>query len=215
LRDPGTHVGSSKEIKTMSTNVGFPEARRVLRHELEAIRGRWVWLLVLGIILVVVGTFAIGAPLIASLATALTIGALLLAGGIAQLVGAFWTRDWSAFFLILLLGLLYLVVGLLFLRAPGEALLALTLLLACSLIVSGIFRIIGSLMHRFPNWGWILASGVLNLVLGVLIWQQWPASAIWVIGLFVGIDMIFNGWTWIMLALRLKTLPNLRSTTSI
>jgi uncharacterized membrane protein HdeD (DUF308 family) len=192
----------------MSAGADMRDIRWVLRHELEAIRGQWIWLMILGFVLVVVGTLAIGAPLIASLATALTIGALLLMGGIAQLVGAFWTRAWSGFFLILLLGLLYVVVGLLFLRAPGEALLALTLLLACSLIVSGVFRIIGSLMHRFPNWGWIFAGGVLNLVLGVMIWQHWPASAIWVIGLFVGIDMIFNGWTWIMLALRLKALPS-------
>jgi uncharacterized membrane protein HdeD (DUF308 family) len=136
-------------------------------------------------------------------------------GGIAQLVGAFWTRDWSAFFLILLLGLLYVVVGVLFSRAPGEALLALVLLLACSLIVSGIFRIIGAILHQFPNWGWIFVGGILNLVLGIMIWQQWPVAAFWVIGLFVGIDMIFNGWTWIMLALRLKTLPSLQSTVPV
>ena len=69
------------------------------------------------------------------------------------------------------------------------------------------FRIVGSLVERFPHWGWIFAGGVLNLVLGLMIWQQWPVSGFWVIGLFVGIDMIFNGWTWIMLALRLKQLP--------
>ncbi len=199
----------------MSTGAEIGPIRRAFRHELEAIRGEWIWLLILGIVLVVVGILAIGAPLIASLATALTIGVLLIMGGVAQLVGAFWTREWSGFFLILLMGVLYVVVGLLFLRAPGEALLALTLLLACSLIVSGVFRIIGSLMHRFPNWGWVLVGGILNLVLGILIWQQWPASAIWVIGLFVGIDMIFSGWTWIMLALRLKTLPSFRSAAAV
>jgi uncharacterized membrane protein HdeD (DUF308 family) len=191
----------------MSTASDLRDVRRVLRHELEVIRGRWVWLLALGIILVVVGTLAIGAPFVASLATALTLGVLLVAGGIAQLVGAFWTRDWSGFFLMLLMGLLYVVVGLLFLNRPVSALEALTLLLACSLIVSGVFRIVGSLLHRFPHWGWIFFGGVLNLVLGLMIWQQWPVSGFWVIGLFVGIDMIFNGWTWIMLALQLKKLP--------
>jgi len=198
----------------MSTDTDPPEIRRVLRHELVAIRGQWVWLLALGLILAVVGTLAIGAPFIASLATALTIGALLLAGGVAQCVGAFWTRDWSGFFLMLLMGVLYIVIGLLFLNRPVSALEALTLLLACSLMVSGVFRIAGSLMHRFPHWGWIFFGGVLNLVLGVMIWQQWPFSGFWVIGLFVGIDMIFSGWTWIMLALRLKKLPGPRTTTT-
>jgi uncharacterized membrane protein HdeD (DUF308 family) len=191
----------------MSTPAEFPEIRRTFRHELEAIRGQWVWLMALGIVLIVVGTLAIGAPLHASLATALTIGALLLVGGSAQLVGSFWTRDWSGFFLMFLMGVLYIVVGLLFLEQPISALEALTLLLACALIVSGIFRIVGSLMSRFPQWGWVFVGGVINLLLGILIWRQWPVTGLWVIGLFVGIDMIFNGWTWVMLALRLKSLP--------
>jgi uncharacterized membrane protein HdeD (DUF308 family) len=111
---------------------------------------------------------------------------------------------------MLLMGLLYVVVGFLFLNRPVSALEALTLLLACALIVGGIFRIIGSLMYRFPHWGWICMGGVLNLILGLLIWGIWeqsPFQSLWVIGLFVGIDMIFNGCTWIMLALRLKQLP--------
>jgi uncharacterized membrane protein HdeD (DUF308 family) len=196
----------------MSTSTEFREIRRTLRHELEVIRGEWVWLLVLGIVLIVVGTMAIGIPLVASLVTALFIGALLLVGGVAQLVGSFWTRDWSGFFLMLLMGVLYIVVGLLFLNRPISALEVLTLLLACSLLVSGVFRIVGSLMYRFPQWGWVFLGGVLNLVLGLLIWQQWPVSGFWVIGLFVGIDMIFNGWIWVMLALRLKSLPKISTT---
>jgi uncharacterized membrane protein HdeD (DUF308 family) len=61
-------------------------------------------------------------------------------------------------------------------------------------------------MYQFPHWGWVLFGGVLNLLLGILIWWGWPASALWVIGLFVGIDMIYNGWTWVVLALSLKRL---------
>ena len=188
----------------MSTPAEVRLARRVLRHELEAIRAHWAWFLTLGIILIVVGTIAVGMPFVASLATAVTFGALLFVGGVAQLVGAFWTRDWSGFFLSLLMGILYLVLGLFFLRDPGEGLLAMTLLLACVLMVGGLFRIIGSLMYRFPHWGWTLVGGIINLVLGVMIWQQWPVSGLWVIGLFVGIDLIFTGWTWVMLALAVK-----------
>ena len=141
----------------MSTQADARLARRVLRHELEAIRGNWGWFLALGIILIIVGTIAVGMPFVASLATAFTFGALLLVGGSAQLLGAFWTRDWSGFFLSLLMGVLYVVLGLLFLRDPGDVLVAMTLLLACVLMVGGLFRIIGSLMFQFPHWGWTLS----------------------------------------------------------
>jgi uncharacterized membrane protein HdeD (DUF308 family) len=190
----------------MSTPAEVRVARRVLRHELEAIRGTWSWILALGIILIVVGTIAVAMPVVAGLATAVTFGALLLMGGIAQLVGAFWTRDWSGFFLSLLMGVLYVVVGLLFLRAPLKAEMAMTVLLACVLMVGGLFRIIGSLMFQFPHWGWTLAGGAINLILGILIWQQWPEASLIVIGLFVGIDLIFTGWIWVMLSLALKNL---------
>jgi len=188
----------------MSTPTDIRVARRVLRHELEAIRGNWGWLLALGIILIVVGTIAVAMPIVSSFASAVAFGSLLLLGGIAQLVGAFWTRDWSGFFLSLLMGILYAVLGVLFLRHPGDALMAMTLFLACALMVGGLFRIIGSLMYQFPHWGWILTGGIINLVLGIMIWQQWPEVSLIVIGLFVGIDLIFTGWTWVMLALAVK-----------
>jgi uncharacterized membrane protein HdeD (DUF308 family) len=188
----------------MSTPAEIRLARRVMRHELEAIQGNWVWFLALGIILIVVGTLAVAMPLWATLTTALAFGVLLLMGGVAQLIGAFWTREWSGFFLVLLMGVLYLVLGVMFLRHPGEALVAMTLLLTCGLMVSGLFRIIGSLMYRFPHWGWTLAGGVINLLLGIYIYSQWPLDSFFVLGLFVGIDLIFTGWTWVMLSLAIK-----------
>src|SRR5689334_10340031 len=94
---PRTATADDEGEIVMSTNAEIRAVRRAMRHELEAIRGQWVWLLVLGIAMIVLGTFAIAAPLIASLATALTFGVLLLVGGIGQLIGAFWTRDWSGF----------------------------------------------------------------------------------------------------------------------
>ena len=188
----------------MSTPAEVRLARRVMRHELEAIQGHWAWILALGIILIVVGTVAVSMPLWATLTTALAFGILLLMGGIAQLIGAFWTREWSGFFLILLMGVLYLVLGVMFLRHPGEALVAMTLLLTCGLMVSGLFRIIGSLIYRFPHWGWTLVGGAINLLLGIYIYSQWPLDSFFVLGLFVGIDLIFTGWTWVMLALAVK-----------
>jgi uncharacterized membrane protein HdeD (DUF308 family) len=178
-----------------------------LRHGLTALRGNWLWFVLLGIALIVLGFVALGSVVIATLATALAIGALLVVGGVAEIVGAFWSRGWSGFFLHLLSGVLSIVVGVLFLRAPLDAVLALTLLLACLLMVGGIFKIVAALSHRFAAWGWPLVSGVIDLVLGVMIWLEWPASALWVIGLFVGISLLFRGFNWIGLGLALRTLP--------
>jgi uncharacterized membrane protein HdeD (DUF308 family) len=188
----------------MSTPAEIRLARRVLRHELEAIKAHWKGILALGIVLILVGTVAVIMPLAATLATAFVLGSLLLMAGVAQLIGSFWTREWSGFFLTLLMGILYVVLGVMIVRAPVKAELALTLLLACVLMVGGLFRIIGSLMYRFPHWGWTLAGGALNLVLGALIFELWPEAALWVIGLFVGIDLIFTGWTWVMLSLAVR-----------
>jgi uncharacterized membrane protein HdeD (DUF308 family) len=178
-----------------------------LRHELDALRGNWLWFVILGSALLVLGVIALGSVVIASLAAAVAIGLLLLLGGVAEAFGAFWCRGWSGFFMHLLSGVLSIVVGLLFLRAPVGALAALTLLLACFLMVGGIFKIVAAIGYRFAAWGWPLVSGIIDLILGVLIWQEWPASALWVIGLFVGINLLFRGVNWIALGLALRALP--------
>ena len=191
----------------MSTQVERPYAGG-LRHNLEALRGNWLWFVVLGVGLVVLGTFALGSVVVASLATAVVLGALIFAAGLGETVGAFWCRGWSGFFLHLLSGVLSVVIGVLFLRAPGDALLGLTLLVACFLMVGGIFKIVAVLSHRFASWFWPLVSGIVDVVLGVMIWREWPASAFWVIGLFVGINLIFRGFNWVGLGLALRSMPS-------
>src|SRR5262249_46264327 len=103
----------------MSTNTER-SIRSVWAHELEVLQGEWVWFLVLGIALIVLGTIAIGSVVLATFATVVMIGVLLIMGGIVQAVGAFWSRKWSGFFLSVLSGVLYLVLGLLFLCDPGD-----------------------------------------------------------------------------------------------
>jgi uncharacterized membrane protein HdeD (DUF308 family) len=178
-----------------------------LRHGVDALRGNWLWFVLLGIALLVLGFVAVGSAVVASLATAVTLGVLILLGGIGESIGAFWCRCWSGFFLHLLAGVLSIVVGLLFLRAPIDALLALTLLVACFLMVEGIFTIVAALSYRFGAWGWALAAGIVDLILGVMIWHWLPESALRVIGLFVGINLVFRGVNWIVLGLALRTLP--------
>jgi uncharacterized membrane protein HdeD (DUF308 family) len=178
-----------------------------LRHGLTALRGNWFWFVLLGVALIVLGFIALSAVVIASIASAIALGVLLLVSGVAEAVGAFWCRAWSGFFLHMLTGVLSIVVGVLFLRAPVDSLVALTLLIACFLMVGGIFKIVASLSYRFGAWGWPLASGVIDLLLGVLIWMELPASALWVIGLYVGISLVFRGAHWIALGVALKSLP--------
>jgi uncharacterized membrane protein HdeD (DUF308 family) len=116
-------------------------------------------------------------------------------------------KGWGGFFIDLLTGILYVVVGFMVVANPGTTAVALTLLIAMFLIFGGIFRIVVAAVVRFQNWVWLLLHGVVNLLLGIAIWRQWPLSGLWVIGLFVGIDMLFNGWSLVMLGLAAKNLP--------
>jgi uncharacterized membrane protein HdeD (DUF308 family) len=186
---------------------GDPPLFASLRHEVGALRGNWLWFVLLGIGLVLLGTVALGSVGIASLATTVVLGVLILASGIAETLGAFWCRGWSGFFFHLLSGVLSIVIGALFLKAPVDALLALTLLVACYLMVGGIFKIVAAVGYRFAAWGWPLLGGLIDVVLGAMIWVEWPASALWVIGLFVGINLIFRGFNWIALGLAIRSIP--------
>jgi uncharacterized membrane protein HdeD (DUF308 family) len=171
------------------------------------LRQNWGWFLALGILLIVVGTAAIILSVVATLATVLVIGILALVAAVAQLVSAFQARHWEGVVLHLLIAILYGVFGLMLVARPVQGAMALTLLLGALFLVGGIFRIIFALAVRFHSWGWALLSGVVMFLLGVLIWSGWPGSSLWVIGLFVGIDMLVTGWTWVILALGLRTLP--------
>lgn len=176
---------------------------------LESVRKNWGWFLASGIGLVLVGLLAIGSSVFTTLFTVSFLGVLLAVAGIIEIVYAFWARRWGGFFVQLVMGVLYTLTGLLILWNPGAAAVALTLLMAIMFIVSGIAKIVGSLMGRFPHWGWVLVSGIISVLLGGLILGEWPYSGLWVIGLFVGIDLIFYGWAWILLALGAKDSPRI------
>jgi len=164
----------------------------------------------LGICLIVLGTIALGSSVLATMATVVLIGWLLIIGGVLEGVHAFWReRGWGGFFIDLLTGILYVVVGFMMVANPAEAAVTLTLAIVLFLMFGGIFRVIVALMLRFPHWGWLVLHGAVNLLLGIAIWRQWPLSGLWVIGLFVGLDLIFNGWSLVMLGLSAKKLPEL------
>jgi uncharacterized membrane protein HdeD (DUF308 family) len=167
----------------------------------------WAWFFFLGAALVCVGLLAIAAAFTATLATVLVFGILLLSGGAVQLVNAFLARTWRGFALHLLAGVLYFVVGGLMVANPVEAAAGLTLMLAAVFLLAGATRLIYAALHSFAGRGWALCGGFISMLLGIAIWKQWPYSGEWVIGLFVGIDLVFNGWMWMMLGLLVKTPP--------
>ncbi len=177
--------------------------------ELQTLRDQWIWFLLAGCALVVFGTIAIGWSCLGTITIAATwlFGFLLLAGGITEIIHAFAATRWSGTLMHVLLGILNVAVGLMIIDDPGESALVLTKIISIFLIVGGLFRIFTALIQRFSGWGWVLLNGVVTLFLGMLVYKQWPASGLWFIGLYLGIDMIVNGWTYIMLALALKQIP--------
>ena len=169
--------------------------------DIQQIAQHWQWFLGLGIVSIILGTVALGSSVLVTLASVVLFGWILLLMGGIEVGHAFWQRQWGGFFLHLVNGILSIVVGFLLATSPGASAVVLTLLLAMFFMAGGLFRIFTALMMRFPSWGWRLLNGIVTLVLGILIWNQWPVSGLWVIGLFVGIDLIFGGWTTVMLAL--------------
>lgn len=175
-----------------------------LRAEIEGLRKASFLMLILGVLMVVVGFIAISSAWIATLATVMVLGTLFLIGGAVEVIEALFSRGWRGFGLHLLAGILYAVLGFLMLSKPGQLATFFTLMIAAGLFLGGLFRIVASIVSRFHGWGWSLLNGVITLVLGVLIWREWPESAYWVIGLFVGIDMVFAGMSLVMTALTVR-----------
>lgn len=173
---------------------------------LKTIKDNWGWFLASGIFLLLMGLFAISSSVYTTLFTTAFLGSILLITGLVGAFYAFWAKDWGGFFLQLITALLYAAVGALLLFRPERAAIALTLLMALTFIVSGLAKVIGSLLHRFTGWGWVLVSGLISLLLGGLILNDWPESGLWVIGLFLGIDLVFYGWTWILMSLKARSL---------
>lgn len=166
----------------------------------------WGWLLALGILFIALGTLALGLSMAVTVATVLFFGVLLAVGGVFQFVDSFKYRGWKSALLHALIALLYIVAGVIMIRQPLAGSMVLTAFLGGIFIALGILRIaMGVQLGRAGfSWGWLVFAGLVSLVLGGMIFFQWPTSALWVIGLLVAIEMIFHGWSFVMMALFLK-----------
>jgi uncharacterized membrane protein HdeD (DUF308 family) len=160
------------------------------------------WFLGLGVLLVALGIAAIIFPVAATLAIEVVIGWILVISGVAGIVQAYRAARWKGYLFTLLGALLSLAIGALLLLYPLTGALSLTLVIAAFFFAGGVVRVLLALKVRpLDHWGWTLASGILALAIAVLILVQWPEAAAWVIGLLVGVDLLFGGWTSILLAL--------------
>lgn len=192
-----------------TSDAGLPvrPVERFLQHELERLHKEWWCFLLLGIFLVVCGTVAVACPLVSTVSVVAVLGAMLFISGVATIISSFWTGQWSAFLLQILVGVLYVVTGLAVIDKPLATAGVLTLFVGTFAIVVGVVRAVAAMTIRFPQWGWALLNGAVTAMFGILIYRlvaKEPAAILWVIGLIVGIELLLNGWTWVMLALELR-----------
>jgi len=190
----------------MSTNQrNIAEIQRAVA---TALHEHWVLFLVEGVVLLVLGATAIALPLLATLALTIIIGWLFLVSGVIGLVTTFMMRQAPGFWWSLISAVLAIAVGLLLLARPISGAVSLTILLVVFFIVEGAASIMFALDHKRElsgKWGWMLASGVVDLVLAALIFGGLPSTAAWAIGLLVGINMIFGGSALIAMALHARS----------
>jgi uncharacterized membrane protein HdeD (DUF308 family) len=168
----------------------------------QLITDKWGWFLALGIVLLVAGLAAIAFPLLSGIAAKVVLGWLFLIGGVMMIIHAFQAPAWGGFLWELLIGLLYVFVGGYLAFFPLAGLLTLTIVIAALFIAEGVFESIMAFRVRpHEGWVWLLLSGIAALAVGVIIAMGLPESSIWALGLLVGINLLFSGWSYIFLAL--------------
>jgi uncharacterized membrane protein HdeD (DUF308 family) len=172
------------------------DAERIERAVASAIHMHWVLFLSEGIILVLLGIAAIVLPQVATLTFELVIGWLFLIAGVVGLVTTFWMRHAPGFWWSLLSAIIAIVAGILLLLWPTTGMLSVTLVLIAFFVIEGIATIMFAIEHRNQltgRWGWMLTSGIIDLVLAGIILAGLPGTAEWALGLLVGINMVFGG----------------------
>ena len=174
----------------------------------EVAKQNWGWLLAMGILFVVLGSIGLGMTVLLTLTSIIFLGAFLLVGGAFQLFYAFKerkNRSGKELTLNVLLALLYVIAGIWVMNNPAMASALTTAMIAGFLAALGVLRIIAAFEKKpEKGWGWLLTAGIASLVLSLLIFLQWPSSALWVIGLFIAVEMIFHGWAYIVVALAMR-----------
>lgn len=183
----------------------MPSPTGSIGDALREARAKWGWFVALGVLLLAAGVIALANLLTATVASVFVVGALMLIGGAGQIMHAFSVKSWGGFIWWLLSGVLYAASGVVAFMNPLLASAVLTFMLAAGLLASGALRVWVGFKER-PNtgWGWVVAAGAITAILGLIIASGWPVNSLWVLGMFLAIDLIFQGWTFIAVGLALK-----------
>jgi len=184
------------------------EANQLQRALAQSIREHWVLFLIEGIVLVVLGLLAIIIPPIATIAVTIFLGWLFLISGVVGLVTTFWARHAPGFWWSLLSAVLAIAAGIVLLAWPVSGAVSLTLLLIVFFTIEGVLSIMYALEHKKElsgRWGWMLTSGIIDLVLAAIILAGLPGTAAWALGLLVGINMLFGGTAMIAMAMHARS----------
>jgi uncharacterized membrane protein HdeD (DUF308 family) len=166
----------------------------------------WGWFLVFGIGLAILGVVAIVRSVAATVVSMLFFGWLLLIAAGIEVAQTIMVGQWAAMFQHLVAAVLFGVVGFLIIWRPVVSAEILTLLMGAFFLATGLFQIVAPAITSLPDWGWHVLNGIIALLLGVLVLAQWPVTGLWVIGTFVGIELLFYGIAWIALALHLRAM---------
>jgi uncharacterized membrane protein HdeD (DUF308 family) len=179
-----------------------------LRPELAdapALQGKWRWIVALGIVYLLLGVVALSTVVLATVASVFVVGIMMVISGVAEIISAFQIRTWGKFLLWALLGVFYVVAGILVFDNPLLAAAALTLALGVILVVSGGMRLALALsMPSGSAWGVVLCSAILTTLLGLVILARWPVSSLYALGVFLGVDLIVAGAGWLSVGLTLQ-----------
>lgn len=190
---------------TLQTNLDLEAMRR---RALATVHAHWKLFLLQGVLMLLLGMFAIALPNLFTLEIELLVGWLFIVGGVLRAATIFRKRHMPGFWWTLGTGVLAMLLGAILIANPLQGVLTLTIVMTAMFVVEGIAAIFVALEFRrlLHNWSWTVVSGLINLALAYLIWQGWPNSAGWVIGLYVGINMIFLGVPLIMTALAARSI---------
>ena len=178
---------------------------------MEEVRKSWIWFLVGGIVLVVLGAACIVKAQTATTFSILALGWVLAISGVVWLVGAFQTWTWGGFFVYLLNAIIRGVTGYLLIRHPDAGAEGVTMVLGALFIVGGLFRAVAAGKIQFPRWGWTVFAGLVSVALGVYLLATWKATSTFFIGLVIGIDLVFDGASLAGFAGAIHSLPKVQS----
>jgi uncharacterized membrane protein HdeD (DUF308 family) len=176
-----------------------------LGQSLHALHAKWGWIVALGIVYVAAGVIALGNEFFATFISVAIIGAMMFVSGVFEIFGAIQMKSWESFTLWILLGILYAVAGVFVFENPLFAASVFTLLIGAALVATGVLRIVLALrLPKTAPWIWAAISGAITLLLGAIILVHWPVSSLYVLGLFLGLDLLFMGFSWINIGMALR-----------